>query len=77
MATQMEDGYTVYAKHTAVNGDVSYQEHRAWDKERFISIRTAEALNENLKQEPGKPRKGMFEQITEQQYRDGKRPKRT
>lgn len=66
-------GYDLFARHTATDGTSYVACHRVWDKERFVAVRTAEALQLNEKVKQGEPRKAMFEQITETEYLKGRK----
>lgn len=55
----------VYVRHTDKHGNAYVQEHRVWDKEKFLSAQAASAKKEG----------GSAEQISQEQYLTERRAK--
>ena len=73
---QMEPfGWDLFLRHTNPSGDSYVASHRAWDKERFLAARRADAEKVNRDQKEGAPRLAAIQQITEEQYRTERKPK--
>lgn len=60
----------VFLRHTGADGNSFVQQHRCWDAEHFVAIRTAEAHEAAEKaRAKGEPAKHKVEVISEDQYR--------
>ena len=60
----------VFLRHTGGDGNSFVQQHRCWDAEHFVAIRTAEAHEAAEKaRRDGAPAGHKVEVITEAQYR--------
>lgn len=61
-------GQDLFLRHTNTEGRAHVQQHRVWDKEKFLSTRKAEVDKMNAEAKAGEPRKARVDHITEAQY---------
>lgn len=59
-------GFDLFMRHTNTDGKSHVQQHRVWDKQRFLDARSADAAQLNAKEGS---KKAKAEHITQDQYR--------
>lgn len=65
-------GRDIYVRHTDTNGKSHVEQHRVWDRDRFIASRQADASQANAKVEGDGKRLAKVELITAEQFKAAK-----